>query len=139
MNASGHQPWLRWALLLGAVYLAIGLVFSALANPSGSNQTRLMWRLAAWGVSAAVYAAHIGYEHLLGNSPPVVALHVAVAVAAGSFGLAVAAIVHSLSGASSNLHLLLVALVVWPVMAAIPAFVVALAASAVLARLRRSA
>ena len=55
------------------------------------------------------------------------------------FGLAVAAVVHSLWAASGNLHLLFVALVAWPVITALPAFLVALAASAVLARLSRRA
>jgi len=64
-------------------------------------------------------------------------VHVALAVALGAFGLAVGAIVHSLSVVSTTEHrrLLLVALVVWPVMTGLPAFLVALGASTVLRRL----
>ena len=140
MDASDRQPWFRWALLVGVLYAIVGIVFGALANPSVTHQAVVMWRLAAWVVSAAVYAAHIGYEHFrLGNSPPSTALHVAVAAAVGAFGLAVAATVHSLWTASGNPHLLRIALVVWPVITGIPAFLVALAVTAVLARLVRKA
>ncbi|HZS08040.1 MAG TPA: hypothetical protein VFD58_24610 [Blastocatellia bacterium] len=140
MDASGRQPWLRRALFPGIVYSIVGIVFGTLVNPSVSSQGRFMWRLAAWVISAAVYAAHIGYEHFrMGNPPRSTALHVAVGVAVGAFALAVAAIVHSLWAASGNLRLLMVALVAWPVITALPAFLVALAAAAVLARLTRSA
>jgi hypothetical protein len=133
MDASDRQPWLRWALLVGAVYLIVGVVFAAL--PAVGNQVRV-WRLAAWVISAAVFAAHIGYELFRrGNSPRSTALHVAVAAAFGAFGLAAAAIVHSLWTASGNLRLLLIALVAWPVITGLPAFLVALSVSVVLARL----
>jgi hypothetical protein len=99
----------------------------------------LTWRLAAWVVSAGVYAAHIGYEHLrLRNGPRSTALHAAVAVAIGAFGLAGAAIVHSLLSASPHrlLRLVTLALMAWPILAGVPAYLVALAATAVLARAR---
>jgi hypothetical protein len=99
-----------------------------------------MWRLAAWGVSAVVYAAHIGYEQFrMDSSPRATALHTAVAVAIGAFGLAVAANVHEVWVASSYRRSLAVALVAWPALVAVPAFVVALVAAVVLARTRRSA
>src|SRR2546423_15651484 len=96
MSAPGQQSWFGTAILVSASYCVIGIVF---ALPS--NQVRL-WRLAAWVISAAVYAAHIGYEKFrLGNSPRATALHTALAVAVGAFGLAVAANVHELWVASS--------------------------------------
>jgi len=91
-----------------------------------------MWRLAAWMASAAVYAAHIGYEHYrLDNSPRSTALHAALAVALGGFGLAVSASLHSR-------HPLVLALALWPIITGLPAFLVALAVGAVLARFARS-
>jgi hypothetical protein len=64
------------------------------------------------------------------------ALHVAFAVALGAFGLAAGANIHSLSTGSANPHrqLLLLSLGIWPVMTALPAFLVALGASVVLGR-----
>jgi hypothetical protein len=140
MDKSGHQEWLRAAILVGALYLVVGVAFAALAGRSGSNQMRVAWRLAAWVISAAAFAAHIGHERVrLRSSHRTTALHSSLAVALGAFGLAVAANVHA-QAASSHPHsrALALALVVWPVVTALPAFVIALAASAVLAPGRRT-
>jgi hypothetical protein len=96
-----------------------------------------MWRLAAWVASAALYAGHIAYERLrLRNSSRSTALHVAVAVAIGGFALAVAAVVHSLIAPPNySRWRFILALVAWPLITAVPAFVIALAATAVLALL----
>jgi len=126
-------------MLFGIVYLVVGITFAALASSSVSTQMRVTWRLAAWLVSAAAFAAHIAYEHSrLRGSPARVAARACVAVALGAFALAVAANVHGYTAASSHQRsLLLLALVVWPALTAVPAFLVALAAAAVLARTRR--
>jgi hypothetical protein len=134
MDLSRRQAWVRAALLVGVVYLLIGRLF---ALPTDHVR---VWRLAAWVVSGAAYAAHIGYEHFrLRNSPRVTALHVALAVAIGAIGLAVAGMMHSLSTTSVIRPAWLLALVIWPAVTAVPAFLVALVAGAVLARLPRSA
>jgi hypothetical protein len=75
------------------------------------------------------------------HSPATAALHVASAVALGAFGLAVGANIHSWSAGSTNQHrqLLLLALGIWPVMTALPAFLVALGTNLVLARALRGA
>jgi hypothetical protein len=67
-------------------------------------------------------------------------LHVAFAVALGAFGLAVGANIHSLSVGSTNLHrqLLLLSLGIWPVITALPAFLVAFVTNIVLARAPRN-
>lgn len=130
MDASGRK-WIRAALLIGVVYFLIGRGFTLPADHAH------LWRLAAWLASAAVAAAHIGYEHFrLNSSPRATALHAAVAVALGAFLLAVAATVHAVmvpSHAPSWRYLL--ALVLWPIFTALPAFLVALVVAAVLARL----
>jgi hypothetical protein len=120
-------------MLIGVLYCVIGIVF---AWPS--NQVRV-WRLAAWIISAAVYAAHIGYEHFrLGNSRPAsTALHTALAVALGAFGLAVAANFHEVWVASSYRRSLALALVAWPALTGVPAFLVALVAAYGLALTQR--
>jgi hypothetical protein len=139
MDESGHRRWLRGAILVGFVYFAAGIIFAALAGATTSSQMRATWRLAAWATSAFAFAAHIRYEYFrLRNSPPMTALHVSTAVALGAFSLAVAANIHARSAASSHQWSLAIALVAWPVLTAVPAFVVALAATAVLTRTRRS-
>jgi hypothetical protein len=127
---TGQQGWIRAALLAGAAYLVIGRVF---AFPT--NHVRF-WRLAAWVVSGAVFAAHIGYEHFrLRHSRRSTASHAALAAAIGAFGLAVAAALHKLMLSSALEPKWLIAFVAWPAITAVPAFVVALAVAAVLARL----
>jgi F0F1-type ATP synthase membrane subunit c/vacuolar-type H+-ATPase subunit K len=92
MNSTGRLKWIRAVLIVGIVYLAAGIVFAALAKSAGSNQVRVAWRLAAWVISAVAFAAHIGYERLrLRSSNVTTALHAALAVGLGAFGLAVSA------------------------------------------------
>src|SRR5256885_867772 len=62
MKPSNDLRWLKAAILLGILYLVVGVTFGALAN-TPSHQLRFAWRLAAWLVSAAAFAAHIAYEH----------------------------------------------------------------------------
>ena len=137
MDVSGRPPWVRAMILVAVAYVAIGIVFAALA--ADANRVRL-WRLAAWVASAAVAAAHIGYEHYrVGSSPRPAALHAAGAVGLGAFGLALAANVHWLFAGTHGQRPPLLALPVWPVITAVPAFLGALAVAAVLARFSRRA
>ena len=134
MRASFVSCRFGTVLLIGLLYAVIGVVF---ALPSSRVQ---IWRLAAWLISAVLYAGHIGYESFrLRNAARFTALHVSSAVAIGGFALAVAATVHSFFVAP-NYHRsrFMVALVVWPLLTGIPAFFVALAAAAVMNAFRRN-
>ena len=134
LNTSGKYPWLSAVILFGMVYLVVGVAFP---NPSAANETQFMWRLAAWLTCAVAFAIHIGIEHFrLRNSPRRTAVHAAVAVALGAFGLAAAANIHALTAGTGNQGLLALALVIWPIITGVPAFVVALAVAAGLARVR---
>jgi len=125
--------WMGRVLLAGTVYSIVGIGFAPLVTPSV-----FFWRLAAWVVSAVVYAVHIGYEHFrLRSSARLAALHVALGAAVGAFGLAAGATVHSLQTGTGNTRLLRIALLVWPVITSIPAFMIAFAASSLLARTPR--
>ena len=94
------------------------------------NQTRA-WRLSAWVASAVVFGAHIVYERRRRRSSvPLTALRAALGAALGSFGLAAAAVFHELRSGQGNLQLLLFALIAWPTMTAVPAFLVAIVAAA---------
>jgi hypothetical protein len=119
-------------VFIGLAYALIGVVF---AWPTAHVQ---MWRLGAWLLSAVLFGTHILYERFaLRNAPRSAALAVGLAAALGGFGLAAAANLHSLSvGAGDRQRrLLLVALVAWPVITGLPAFLVAWVVSAILARL----
>jgi hypothetical protein len=128
-------------LLLAVVYLIAGIVAAELAAKAASHQAVVAWRLAAWVVSAIAFGAHIVYEQVrLRSSPRITALHVAAAAGLGAFGLAAAANIHALTGSSPrHSTMLLLSLAIWPVITALPAFVVALVAATLLARARRSA
>jgi hypothetical protein len=67
----------------------------------------------------------------------VTAVHVALAVAIGAAGLAIAGLAHSLSTASGLRPAWILAIVLWPAITAIPAFLVALVVSTTLTRLAR--
>jgi len=134
VSASGKYQGLRAVTLFGMVYVVVGVAFP---NPSAANEMQFIWRLAAWLTCAAAFAIHIGLEHFrLRNSPRRTALHASVSVALGAFGLAAAANIHALTAGTGNQRLLALALVIWPVITGVPAFVAALAAAAGLARVR---
>jgi hypothetical protein len=139
MEEPANQRWFPTAGVLAIVYPVVGIAFAALAGPSASNEMRTVWRLAAWLVSAAAFAVHLGYEHFrLRSSPFRAALHVSLAVALGAFALAVWVNVRVVWGASSQPSPLApLALVVFPAVTGVPAFGVALVAAAVLTRMRR--
>ena len=122
-------------VLLGGVYFIVGVVFGELAKWAGSEQGQHRWRLTAWVVSAFVFAAHIAHEHFrLRSRAPVLALHVALAAALGAFLLAAAATLHAIRISSPAPYwLYLLALVLWPLMTGVPAFVVAFVGAKVLA------
>jgi len=129
--------WLRAVLLVGAVYALTGIVFARLAGGASSDQLRVMWRLAAWVISLSAFGAHIGYGVLrLHLSPRVTALHAALAVALGAFGLALSALLHARGGSAPRASIPL-AFLIWPVMTGLPAFLVALGAAAAARRFGR--
>lgn len=132
MNTPRKQVWVYVALLCGVTYLLIGRAFAA---PTDNVR---VWRLAAWVVSGVVFAAHIWYEQFrLRSTPRTTALHAASGAAIGSFALAVAGMIHSFLTTSTIQPLWLAALVLWPAITAVPAFLVALVMAAVLARFPR--
>lgn len=120
----------RWSVLIVALlYSTIGIAFA--------REAGVAWRLAAWVISAALFAGHIGYEHARLRSPPrTTALHTSLAVALGAFGLAAAATAHAVATASFR-GAFVIALVAWPILTAVPAYLVALALAAGLSLARR--
>jgi hypothetical protein len=122
-------------VLLGVVYFVVGVVFGELARWAGSEQGQFRWRLAAWVVSTFAFAAHVAYEHFrLRSRATTLALHVSLAVALGALLLAAAATLHAMRQSSHAPYwLYLLALVLWPLMTGVPAFVVAFVGAKVLA------
>jgi len=127
------RSWILISVCVGLFYALVGILF---ALPTTHAKA---WRWAAWVVSGLVYGGHIVYERIrLGSAPVVAAWHVALGAAVGAFGLAVGANVHSLlvESTSEQHRLLLLSLVLFPVLTAVPAFVVAFVAAVALGRMR---
>jgi hypothetical protein len=126
MDDSSSQRWFSKAVLVGVLYLAVGIASAALAGTAASNQMRSFWRVSAFVISAVVFAAHIAYEHFrLRNTAQPTAWHASVAVAFGALALALATNIHDLGSASGYRPRMLLALVAWPLLTAVPAFMVA--------------
>ena len=131
MDNSSRQRWLSTVILVGVLYPAVGIASAALAGAAASNEMRFFWRLSAFVISAVVFAAHIAYEHFrLRNKARNTAWHASAAVAFGAFMLALAANIHDLGSASGYRPRMLIAFVAWPLLTAVPAFIVALVAAA---------
>ena len=126
----------RAVLLLGIFYCAVGIILGLFAGRAASHQAVVAWRWAAWVISAIAFSAHIVYAQLrLGAPPRISALQAASAAGLGAFGLAVAANVHGFTVSPYRPSLLVVlSLAIWPVMTAAAAFVAALIAAILFAR-----
>lgn len=133
-NLQNRPPWIDHAILIGILYAVIGVFF---AVPNNHIQ---VWRYAAWIASAIVYATHICYEFFRQrNSAKSTAFHVAIAVAIGGLGLAIGALLHSLFVPPNYSRWRFgLALVLWPILVALPAFVVALVITVLLNLFRPS-
>jgi hypothetical protein len=134
MNNSIKYRWVPAVLTAGTIYLLAGI---GLPNPSSPGDAQFLWRLAAWLLSGVVFLGHFAYEHVhLKNVPRTVAFHVSLAVALGALALSGAANIHGLRTETAHQHLLRLSLIIWPVITAVPAFLVAFAGSLILARIR---
>ena len=129
-NLRNHN-WIRVAVL-GLVYFVIGYGSTLFDQPFSGRVH--FWRLAAWVASAVVYLAQVAYEHFrLGNSPGTTAIHVALAVAVGGLLLAVAATMHAaLANEHAPFARFLIALLAWPLITGVPAFLVTIVIAAAL-------
>jgi hypothetical protein len=123
--------WILRVVLVGLAYFAVGVVFAALAGASMGPGT-VAWRLAAWLISAAIFAGHVRYEYArLDNPPATAALRAALAVAFGAFAVAVVAYTRSRIVDNSHRPFLLLAFLSWPILTGVVAFVVAFFAASI--------
>ena len=138
MNDFANQRWLGAAIIAGVLYLIIAMGSSALAGAAATSQTQFGWRLSAFVISGLVLAAHIAYEHFrLRNLARTTAWHSSLGVAFGALALALAANIHDSRSALGYRPRMLVAFVAWPVLTAVPAFVLSLVVATVLGLTRR--
>ena len=115
------------SFIAGIAYIIIGRFFP---NPSADAR---WWRLGAWVLSALVVVVQVIYEHRKGRLPARASSAVAIGAAIGGFGLALWAALAS--GAVDRKWI--IALVAWPIVLAVPTFVVAYVGAIILQRLDR--
>ena len=115
--------WLPAATLVALGYAISGLVTAALARAGGPGQ-RTLWRFAAWGLGAVIFALHLARERRRAGTPAVGAWHACVAVALGTCAIAAAAIVHNLTLGPLR-PAMFAAFVVWPLLTGVTSFLVA--------------
>jgi hypothetical protein len=139
VNLTTRQRWLGAALLVGVLYLVVGIASGILADRAASDAMRFVWRLSAFVGSAVLLVAHIWYEKYRLRSPVQIAWHASVAGALGGFALALMANVHELGSDAAYRPRMLVAFLAWPLLTGVPAFVVALIVATVLGRTRMKA
>jgi len=137
-NDSLSQKWLALAFVVALIYLVVGVGSGALAASAPSERMRFVWRWGAFIVSGLVFVAHIAIEIVRRwNGARAIAWRAAVAAALGGFGLALAANVHDLGAATGYRPKMLLALVAWPLLTGVPAFLAALVLAALLGMGRR--
>ena len=130
------RRWRASAVFVGALYSAFGIAASTVG--AAPVPVGLVARWAAFLLSGAVFVAHVAHESLRLRSTTLrAAWHAAVAAALGGFGLALSANVHELASPSDYRPRMFIALVAWPLLTGVPAYVGALLLAAMLGRGRR--
>jgi hypothetical protein len=131
------RSWLLPATIAALAYPIEGVLLALPTQFAPSHAAVVAWRLTAWLACAVTFAIHVGYEHGRLQSPPVRgALHCALAVAAGGFLLAVWIMARPAWDAHAHSSRFApLALVAFPLVTGIPAFIVGLATLALLRRL----
>lgn len=125
-----------WTILLASVAYVVGGAATAMLARSASSPAGVRgWRLAAWLLSLGVFCAHFLGERRRHWRVLHVAARVALGVALGALMLAALGPVRTHWGEPSRLQLAAFALVAWPLLTGIPAFLVALVGGLVLDRL----
>lgn len=123
-----------WTVIVaGVAYVLIGIGTPILARMTAPSAVTA-WRLAAWVLSIAVFCVQLVVERGRHPGRVTVGVRVAGAVALGAFGLAALGPMRSHWGDPHVLTLALLSLVAWPILAGVPAFVVALMLGYVLDR-----
>ena len=127
-----QSTWVSATFIAGCLYLLIGLVSAELAGGVFGPRMRF-WRGMAWLLSAIVFGVHVARDRIrIRYSAFSTAFHAALGAALGAFGLALAATIHGYRVSTPHLRAIKLALLIWPLITALPAFAVAFVAAVVL-------
>ena len=110
-------------ILFGLIYLVIGIMSALITNPMESTGIQTALRLLALVLAIAVFVIHIRLELFQSNNSVLkVSLNAAIATALGTFLLAVLANIYSILTAADNKNSLPLALIAWPAVTGLLAF-----------------
>lgn len=138
MNLSiPEQPWKR-VMLVGLIYLALGIISALVSNPLHSEFIQVMIRMSIFLVGLAIFYYSIHFEITRYNGGiKSSALLTSCAVAVGTFLLAVYAIGIEWWETSGVRNSLLTALIIWPAATSVPAFIMSLLLGYIIMRIRK--
>ena len=127
MHSRAPRVELGVVLVAAAAYVVVGLLTAALAGRAATNHGTITWRLVAWLLSLIIFVAHLAFSRRSRRlSVPIGAWNVALAVAVAAFVLAAVGPVRSHWRDAHMLRIAVSSLVAWPLLAGVPAFLVAL-------------
>lgn len=133
-KAETGRPSLLPVVAAALAYLVIGVVTAYLAGVATSIPVRTAWRLIAWGLSLVVFVVHLLRERRRAPGTAfTAALRSAAGVALGAFAVAAAGPMRAHWGQADQWRAAL-ALVLWPLLTGVPAFLAALAGGALILR-----
>ena len=125
-NTDGPR-WYNAAIVVGVLYFAITVTTGALAAMAQTGRGLFLWRLSAFVFCGIAFLTHIAYEHFrLHSTAKATACHTSIAVVIGALALAVSANMNDLITGSGYRGRMLLALIIWPILTAVPAFIAAL-------------
>jgi uncharacterized membrane protein YhdT len=138
MHRTSRTAWIWSMLAVATIYVVVGIVTADLAGSASTPRGVTGWRQAAWLLSIVVFIGNLVYDHVrFRNAARDSAVHVAAAVALATFVLAAVGPVRSHWGNPDIARVALLSLPLWPILAGVPAFLVALLAKPILRRLIR--
>ncbi len=127
MKNSAGPRWHNASIVVGVLYFVITVITGALAALAQTGRAQFLWRLSAFIFSGLVFVGHIAYEQFrVHSTPKATAVHTSIAVAIGALALAISANINDLFFATGYRWRMLLALILWPILTAVPAFVSAL-------------
>ena len=124
-NTDGPR-WYNAAIVVGVGYFFFTVTTGALAAMAQTGRGLFLWRVSAFVFCGLVFLAHMTYEHFrIHSSPKATAVHTALAVAFGALTLAASANMNDLFSESGYRWRMLLALLLWPILTGVPAFIAA--------------
>jgi len=111
-------------------YFATGVASALVSNPIAAHGAQAMIRITALAIGGLVFGAHVRHEFLiLGNTPRRTAVRVSWAAGLGGLALAAYMVVYNLVVRSRSFGSVALVLIVWPLLAAVLAYIPAIMAA----------